>query len=72
MPGGTPVTREQALAAQTRNAAWQLFSEHEVGSLACGLFADFIVVDRDPVTVSAAELAETVVHATYLAGAKVA
>ncbi|WP_417512129.1 amidohydrolase [Microbacterium sp.] len=71
MPGGTPVTRAQALAAQTSNAAWQLFSEHEVGSLTPGLFADFIVVDRDPVTVSASDLADTVVLATYLAGSKV-
>lgn len=71
MPGGTPVTRAQALAGQTTNAAWQLFSEHEVGSLAPGLFADFIVVDRDPVAVTAEELAETVVQATYLAGVKV-
>ncbi|WP_309105057.1 amidohydrolase [Microbacterium sp.] len=71
MPAGTPVTREQALRAQTANAAWQLFSEHEVGELTPGLFADFIVVDRDPVTVPAAELAQTVVRATYLAGALV-
>ncbi|MDP3951833.1 amidohydrolase [Microbacterium sp.] len=71
MPGGTPVTRAQALAGQTTNAAWQLFSEHEVGSLAPGLFADFIVVDRDPVTVTAEELAETVVRATYLGGLRV-
>lgn len=68
MPGGTPVTRAQALAAQTTNAAWQLFSEHEVGALAPGLFADFIVVDRDPLAVAAEELAETVVRATYVAG----
>lgn len=71
MPGGTPVTRAQALAAQTTNAAWQLFSEHEVGALAPGRFADFIVVDRDPVTVVAEELAETRVRATYLAGVRV-
>lgn len=72
MPGGTPVTRAQALAAQTSNAAWQLFSEHEVGALAPGLFADFIVVDRDPVTVSPEELAQTRVLATYLGGAPAA
>ena len=72
MPAGTPVARAEALAAQTSNAAWQLFSEHEVGALAPGLFADFIVVDRDPVTVTAAELAETVVQQTYLAGVPVA
>ncbi|KJL30006.1 amidohydrolase [Microbacterium oxydans] len=71
MPGGTPVTREQALAAHTVNAAWQLFSEHEVGALAPGLFADFLVVDRDPLSVSAEELASTVVRATYLSGARV-
>ena len=72
MPGGTPVTREQALRAHTRNAAWQLFSEHEIGALAPGLFADFLVVDRDPVTVPAEELAATVVQATYVSGARVA
>ncbi|MDQ0643565.1 amidohydrolase [Microbacterium murale] len=70
MPGGTPVTRAQAVAAQTTNAAWQLFSEREVGCLAPGLFADFIVVDRDPVTVTAEELAETRVQATYLGGTR--
>ncbi len=72
MPGGTSVTREQALLAHTANAAWQLFSEHEVGGLAPGLLADFIVVDRDPVTVSAEDLAETQVLATYVGGARVA
>lgn len=71
MPGGTPVTREQALLAHTANAAWQLFSDHEVGALAPGLFADFLVVDRDPVTVSADDLAQTVVLSTYLAGDRV-
>lgn len=71
MPGGTPVTREQALSAHTVHAAWQLFSEHEVGALAPGLFADFLVVDRDPLTVPAEELAGTRVQATYLSGARV-
>lgn len=72
MPGGRGVTREQALRAHTANAAWQLFSEHEVGALAPGLLADFIVVDRDPLTVSSEELAETQVLATYLSGSRVA
>ncbi|WP_341976661.1 amidohydrolase [Microbacterium sp. LWO13-1.2] len=71
MPGGTPVTRDQALRAHTTNAAWQLFSEHEVGALAPGLFADFIVIDRDPVVVPPEDLAMTVVRATYLAGSRV-
>ena len=71
MPGGTPVTRAQALSAHTGNAAWQLFSEHEVGALAPGLFADFLVIDRDPLTVSPEQLAHTVVVATYLGGIRV-
>lgn len=71
MPGGTPVTREQALLGHTGNAAWQLFSEHEVGALTPGLFADFLVVDRDPLTVPPEELAETVVRETYLNGSRV-
>lgn len=71
MPGGTAVTREQALRGQTSNAAWQLFSEHEVGALEPGLFADFIVVDRDPLTVTAEELAHTEVRSVYLAGDRV-
>jgi predicted amidohydrolase YtcJ len=71
MPGGRGVTREQALHAHTTNAAWQLFSDHEVGALASGLLADFIVVDRDPLTVSAHDLAETQVKATYVGGVRV-
>ncbi|MGX1694551.1 amidohydrolase [Microbacterium keratanolyticum] len=71
MPGGRPVRRADALAAHSTNAAWQLFSEHEIGALAPGLFADFIVVDRDPLEVSAEALAETQVAATYLGGRRV-
>lgn len=71
MPGGTPVTREQALLAHTANAAWQLFSAHEVGALLPGLCADFLVVDRDPLTVSSEDLAETVVRATYVGGTRI-
>jgi predicted amidohydrolase YtcJ len=71
MPGGAAVGREQALLAHTANAAWQLFSDHEVGALAPGLLADFIVMDRDPVTVSSEELAETLVKATYVGGVRV-
>lgn len=71
MPAGTAVSRAQALAAHTTNAAWQLFSEHEVGSLAPGLFADLVVLDRDPLTVPAEELAEAVVREVHLGGRRV-
>lgn len=71
MPGGSSVTRAQSLAAHTTNAAWQLFSDHEVGRLDVGLFADFIVVDRDPLTVSSEELAATKILRTYVGGHRV-
>ncbi|MBS1906849.1 MAG: amidohydrolase [Actinobacteria bacterium] len=71
MPTGTPVTRGQALAAHTTNAAWQLFSEHEVGSLVPGLFADLVVLDRDPLTAPAEELATAEVREVFLAGRRV-
>ncbi|MDR2322582.1 MAG: amidohydrolase [Microbacterium sp.] len=71
MPAGTAVSRAQALAAHTTNAAWQLFSEHEVGSLAPGLFADLVVLDRDPLTAPAEELAEAVVREVHLGGRRV-
>ncbi|MEB4613461.1 amidohydrolase, partial [Leucobacter sp. M11] len=66
--GGHPVSRADALRAHTVNAAWQLFSEHEVGALAPGRFADFVTLDRDPRTVPADELAQTRVTGTWLAG----
>lgn len=72
MPGGIPVARADALKAHTENAAWQLMSEHEVGTLAVGRFADFIVVDRDPTSVDSESLGDTQVLATYLAGEQVA
>ncbi|KJL25164.1 amidohydrolase [Microbacterium azadirachtae] len=68
MPAGTPVARAQALAAHTGNAAWQLFSEHEIGSLAPGLFADLVVLDRDPLTVPAEELVTAEVREVRLGG----
>lgn len=71
MPGGSSVTRAQSLAAHTTNAAWQLFSDHEVGSIDVGMLADFIVVDRDPLTVNSQELAATIVRRTYVGGNRV-
>ncbi len=71
LPGAEGVTIEQALRAQTLDAAWQLFSEHEVGSLEAGKFADLVVLSGDPTAVTAEELPGLAVVATYLAGEKV-
>lgn len=58
-----------ALAAFTRDAAWSVFQEHELGTLAPGLRADFVVLDRDPFAVSPERIAEIRVRRVYRDGA---
>jgi predicted amidohydrolase YtcJ len=44
------ITHEQALTAITYDAAWQCYAEQWVGSLQVGNFADFVVLETDPLT----------------------
>ena len=62
------ITVEQALALYTRNGAYVGFEEHEKGSLESGKFADFIVIDRDVLSVPAEELKDVQVLRTYVGG----
>jgi predicted amidohydrolase YtcJ len=66
------LSRQQALRGMTIWAAKASFEEGEKGSLEKGKWADFIILDRDLMTVSAAEVLSTRVLATYLNGEKVA
>ncbi|MGB8405666.1 MAG: amidohydrolase [Mycobacterium sp.] len=65
------LTVEQAIRAQTIDAAWQLFSDDVVGSLQTGKYADLVVVSADPRTVPPESIADLEVLATYLAGQQV-
>jgi predicted amidohydrolase YtcJ len=65
------LTVEQAIRAQTIDAAWQLQSEDVVGSLEVGKYADMVVLSADPRTVPPETIADLVVRATYLAGRRV-
>jgi predicted amidohydrolase YtcJ len=65
------VSFETALAGFTRSAAYAGFAEDRIGSLEPGKWADFIVVDRDPMRVNPQELAATQVLETWVAGKKV-
>ena len=69
LDGGSGVSRLDALRAHTSNAAWQLRSEHEIGALAPGLFADFAVLDVDPRIAEPEALANARVLATAVDGA---
>ncbi len=62
------ITVEQALTLYTRNGAYVGFEEHEKGSLEAGKFADFIVVDRDVLSVPSEELRDVQVVRTYVGG----
>lgn len=45
------LTREQALRAYTRGSAWFTWEENRKGAIVPGMLADFIVLDRDYMTV---------------------
>jgi predicted amidohydrolase YtcJ len=60
-----------ALRAMTIDAAWQCHSDHEVGSLAAGKFADFVVLAEDPLTVAPETLGEIKVLETWVGGRQV-
>jgi predicted amidohydrolase YtcJ len=65
------ITREQAWAAFTTGGAYAGFAEDKFGRLAPGQRADFIIVDRDPLLASPAELRQTKVQETWIGGQKV-
>lgn len=65
------LTVEQAIRAQTIDAAWQLFSDDAVGSIEVGKYADFVVLESDPRAVPAETIADLEVRATFMAGAQV-
>jgi predicted amidohydrolase YtcJ len=65
------ITVDQAIRAQTIDAAWQLHSDDVVGSLEVGKYADLVVLSADPRSVPPETIAELEVCATYLAGRQV-
>lgn len=50
------ITREEALIAHTRKNAYLIFREDDLGSIEPGKLADFVVLDRDYLTVPANEI----------------
>ena len=60
-----------ALRAMTIDAAWQCHSDHEVGSLEEGKFADFVVLDQDPLTVAPETIGSINVLETWVGGEQV-
>ncbi|WP_310533914.1 amidohydrolase family protein [Novosphingobium sp.] len=65
------LTREAAIAGFTTGAAYAGLAETRFGRLAPGLRADFLLVDRDPLLASPAELAQTRVLETWVGGRRI-
>jgi len=65
------VSAYEALKAMTVNAAYQYFEENEKGSIEEGKLADLIIVDKDPLSVSADELKDILVLETFKEGVSV-
>ncbi|WP_436771428.1 amidohydrolase [Yinghuangia sp. YIM S09857] len=65
------ITVEQALRAQTLDAAWQMHADDVIGSLTPGKYADLVVLSADPRRVAPEEIGGIDVRATYLAGTRV-
>jgi predicted amidohydrolase YtcJ len=65
------VDRKSALLAMTRWAAYANFEDHLRGCIAPGKQADFVILDRDIMTVPNEQLRETKVRQTWIGGERV-
>jgi predicted amidohydrolase YtcJ len=73
MVGGTKVirqtiSREDALIAHTRNNAFFLFQENNLGSIQTGKLADLLVLDRDYLTIPADQIKDIKPLLTVMGG----
>lgn len=62
------MTRQEALESWTIHAAYAAFEENVRGTLEPGKYADFIVLDRDILTVAPKEILATQVRMHFVAG----
>jgi predicted amidohydrolase YtcJ len=62
------ISVDDAIRAVTIDAAYQLMSDHEVGSLEVGKLADFVVLEKNPRTTAPAQISEIKVLETWVGG----
>jgi predicted amidohydrolase YtcJ len=66
-----PMTRREALASMTTWAARANFQERVAGSITPGKYGDFVVLDREWMTVAPGAIEGTEILATYFGGRRV-
>ena len=65
------ISVESAIRALTSEAAWQLFSEHEIGSLEVAKLADLVILEQDPRRVDPDSIRSIRVLETWMDGERV-
>lgn len=65
------ISVESAIRAVTSEAAWQLMSEDEIGSLEVGKYADFVILEKDPRKVGPNKIEDIQVLETWMNGMRV-
>ena len=65
------ISVESAIRAITSEAAWQLYSDHEFGSLEVGKFADLVILAADPREVDPSRISDIEVLETWMDGKRV-
>ena len=64
------ISAYDALWAVTQDAAYQMHMDHEIGSIECGKFADFAVLDESPLDVDPMKIRDIPVWGTVVGGMK--
>ena len=64
------ITIEESMHFYTAAVAKQLFRESNYGTLDVGKFADFVILDKNPMTIDPHEVRDIKVLATYRKGIK--
>lgn len=65
------ISAQQALRAITIDAAYQLFMDDRIGSIEVGKYADFTILENNPLTVPPETLASIPVVATWVGGREI-
>ena len=62
------ISVEQGLKSLTINAAWQINMETKIGSIKPGKYADFVVLDQNPMMVDPEKIRDISILQTIVSG----